>query len=77
MDNDGNTYLHLAAFGNHANVCELLLKYDTEFITLLNKKDKTARNIAQEKNYKDVLVVLKPEYDRRGMFFRFLFSLYC
>ena len=77
MDNDGNTYLHLAAFGNHANVCELLLKYDTEFITLLNKKDKTARNIAQEKNYKDVLVVLKPEYDRKGMFFRFLFSLYC
>ena len=40
MDNDGNTYLHLAAGGNQAKVCELLLKYDTEIITLLIKKMK-------------------------------------
>ena len=33
MDKDGNTYIHLAAVGNQANVCELLLKYDTEIIT--------------------------------------------
>ena len=70
MDNDGNTYLHLAAVGNQAKVCELLLKYDTDVITLLNKKDETARNIAQERCHKDVLTVLKAEYDRTGMFFR-------
>ena len=38
MDVNGNTYLHLAADGNNSEVCELLLKYDTEVITLLNKK---------------------------------------
>ena len=70
MDNDGNTYLHLAAVGNQAKVCELLLKYDTDVITLLNKKDETARNIAQERCHEDVLTVLKAEYDRTGMFFR-------
>ena len=70
MDNEGNTYLHLAAGGNQAKVCELLLKYDSEIITLLNKKDETARQIAQERNHKEVLMLLKGEYDRTGMFFR-------
>ena len=68
MDNDGNTYLHLAAAGNQAKVCELLLKYDTDVITLLNKEDKTAWNIAQVRFHKDVLTVLKAENDRTGMF---------
>ena len=69
MDSDGNTYLHLAAAGNHAKVCELLLKYDTEVITLLNKKDETARKIAEERNNEEVLTLLKVEYNRTGMFF--------
>ena len=69
MDVDGNTYLHLAADGNQSNVCELLLKYDTDFINLCNKKDETARDIAKKKNYKDVLRSLKTHYDRTGMFF--------
>ena len=73
MDNDGNTYLHLAAVGNHAKVCELLFKYDTEAINLLNKKDKTARDIAQEKCHKDALRVLKEEYDRTGMLSNFFY----
>ena len=47
MDKDGNTYLHLAAVGNQT-LCELLLKYDAEIITLLNRKDKTARDIPKE-----------------------------
>ena len=72
MDNEGNTYLHLAAVGNQVKVCELLLKYDTDVITLLNKKDETARNIAQKRSHKDVLRVLKAEYDRTGMFLGFL-----
>ena len=75
MDNDGNTYLHLAAGGNQAKVCELLLKYDTEVITLLNKKDETAREIAEERNYEEVLTLLKAEYDRAGMFFVFFITL--
>ena len=75
MDNDGNTYLHLAAEGNHAKVCELLLKYDTEVITLLNKKDETAKKIAEERNHKKVLKLLKAEYDRAGMFFEFFIML--
>ena len=33
MDIDGNTYLHLAAQGNQAEICEIFLKYDTEIIT--------------------------------------------
>ena len=69
MDVDGNTYLHLAAEGNHSKICELLLKYDTEIITLLNKKDETARNIAKSNGYNDVLDALKTEFDREGMFF--------
>ena len=68
MDDNGNTYLHLAAEGNKPKICELLLKYDTEIITLFNKKDKTAQNIAQDCGYRDVLNTLKAEYDRAGMF---------
>ena len=70
MDADGNTYLHLAAKGNQAKVCELLLRYDTEIITLLNKEDKTARDIAKEKGHKKVLNALKAEYERSGTFFK-------
>ena len=75
MDNDGNTYLHLAAGGNQAKVCELLLKYDTEVITLLNKKNETARKIAEERNHEEVLTLLKAEYDRTGMFLEVFFIL--
>ena len=71
MDNDGNTYLHLAAGGNQAKVCKLLLKYDTDVITLLNKKDETAKKIAEERNHKEILMLLKAEYDRTGMFLKF------
>ena len=69
MDVHGNTYLHLAAERNQAKVCELLLKYDTETITLLNKKEETARKIATDNNHNNVLNVLKTEYEREGMFF--------
>ena len=69
MDVDGNTYLHLAAKGNQATVCELLFRYDTEITTLLNKEDKTAREIAKDNGNKDVLNALKVEYERAGMFF--------
>ena len=73
MDVDGNTYLHLAAEGNHSKICRLLLKYDTEILTLSNKKDKTARDIARDNDHGDVLNALKPEYDRAGaVFFIFL-----
>ena len=67
MNVDGNTYLHLAADGNQSKVCEILLKYDIESITLLNKKDETARDIAEENDYKDVLNALKSQYDKTGM----------
>ena len=76
MDADGNTYLHLAAAGNFPKVCKLLLEYDTEFTTLLNKKDKTARDIAMEKDYKDVLNILKAQYDREGMIFPWFNCIY-
>ena len=66
MDVDGNTYLHLAAHGNHSKVCKLLLKYDTEFITLLNKKDETVKDTAKKNDYKDVLNALKGHFDRIG-----------
>ena len=71
MDKDGNTYIHLAAVGNQANVCELLLKNDTEIITLLNRKDKTARDIPKDNSHSDVSNVLKAEYDRIGMILDF------
>ena len=67
MDANGNSYLHLAAEGNQAEICELLLKYDTEIISLLNKKDQTARKIAEDHGHKDVLNALKNEYVRAGM----------
>ena len=70
MDVDGNTYLHLAAKNNKAKVCELLLRYDTEIITSLNKEDKTARDIAKDKGCTNVLNVLKAEYERSGTFFK-------
>ena len=75
IDVNGNTYLHLAADGNHSEVCDLLLKYDTEISTLLNKKDETARDIANKKDCQNVLNVLKTQYDREGMFFIFLVIL--
>ena len=71
MDDRGNTYLHLAAEGNHAKICELLLRYDTEIMNLLNKKDKTAREIAGDKGHGDVLNALEAEYERKGMVFLF------
>ena len=73
MDDKGNTYLHLAAEGNHANVCKLLLRYDTEIITLLNKEDKTAREIAKNNGHGEFLNALKAEYERKGMV---LYSFY-
>ena len=79
MDTDGNTYLHLAAEKNHAKICELLLQYDTEIISLLNRKDETAMEIAKNNDYKDISKVLKEEYERIGMssfFFCFSFENY-
>ena len=76
MDVNGNTYLHLAADGNNSEVCELLLKYDTEVITLLNKKDESARDIAKKNDYIDVLNVLKRHYDRTGLLFYFFSCKY-
>ena len=69
MDSDGNTYLHLAAEGNQAKTCELLLKYDTSVTNLLNKKDETARKIAEDNGHIDVLNVLKAEYEKTGNIF--------
>ena len=69
MGSDGNTYLHLAAEGNHAKACELLLKYDTSTTNLLNKKDETARKIAKDNGHTDVLNVLKVEYEKIGNIF--------
>ena len=73
MDTDGNTYLHLAANGNQPKVCEIILKFDSEAISLLNKKDESARDIAEKNGYKDVLNALKVHYDRAGMFNLFSF----
>ena len=67
MDGNGNSYLHLAAGENRAEICELLIKYDTEIISLLNKKDQTARKIAEDHGHKDVLNALKTEYERAGL----------
>ena len=69
MDISGNTYLHLAADGNQAEICELLLKYDTDIIFLRNKEDQTAREIAENNGHKNVLNTLKTEYERAGMSF--------
>ena len=74
MDKDGNTYLHLAAVGNQT-VCELLLKYDAEIITLLNRMDKTARDIPKDNSHSDVSNALKAEYDRTGMIFDYFLKI--
>ena len=74
MDDKGNTYLHLAAEGNHAKAFELLLRYDTEIMTLSKKKDKTAREIAKNNDHGDALNALKAEYERKGMFFIFFYT---
>ena len=68
MDVNGNTCLHLAADGNQSKICEMLLKYDTDIITLLNKNDETARDVAIKKYHQNVLNALKVQYDRVGMF---------
>ena len=68
MDVHGNTYLHLAAGRNQDKVCKLLLAYDTEVLDLLNKEDKTARDIAIENCCVDALNVLNTEYERAGKF---------
>ena len=73
-DVDGNTYLHLAAEGNHAKVAEFLLRYDTEIITLLNKKDETAMKIAKNNSHGEVLNAMKAEYERKGMVFKMFFT---
>ena len=69
MDVDGNTYLHLATKGNQTEICQLLLRYDTGIITLLNKEDQTAWEIAKDNSRKDVLNALKIEFERAGMLF--------
>ena len=74
MDVDGNTYLNLAYKRNEAKVCELLLRYDTEIITLLNKEDKAARDIAKDKGLNYVLNALKAEYERSGTLFEIKFN---
>ena len=74
MDNDGNTYLHLACQGNHPKICELILKYDTETINLLNKDDKTAMDLAKDNSHKDLINTLKTKYERAGMFFCIVFE---
>ena len=71
QDIDGNTYLHLAAERNQAKVCELLLKYDTEIISVLNRNNETAREIALDNGHLDVLNTLKAEFVRAGMLFCF------
>ena len=40
-------------------------------MNLLNKKDKTAREIAGDKGHGDVLNALEAEYERKGMVFLF------
>ena len=70
MDNDGSTYLHLVAHGNQATVCDLLLNYDTEIITLLNHDGETAKVIAEDLGHTDVIDTLKTEFDRSCMFSR-------
>ena len=76
MDDKGNTYLHLAAEGNHAKAFELLLRYDTEIMTLSKKKDKTAREIAKNNDHGDALNALKAEYERKGMVFYFFLHIF-
>ena len=68
MDFDGNTYLHLAVKKNQAKICKLLMKYDTEIITLLNKNSKTAREVVKDNDHTEVLNALKVEYDTARMF---------
>ena len=67
--NEGlDSYLHCAARGNQATVCKLLLEYDID-VTWLNEKDETARDIATQNKYEEVLKVLKSKYERAGMLF--------
>ena len=68
-DTDGNTYMHLATEKNQAKVCLLLLKYDTEIINLVNKKNKTPRDLAKDNCHEDALNVLEIQYNRTGMLF--------
>ena len=76
-DIDGNTYMHLAAEKNQTKICMLLLRYDAEIINLVNKKDKTARDLAKDNGHEDALNALEVEYNRTGMLlFIFLFRLH-
>ena len=65
---DLDSYLHCAARGKHAKVCELLLNYDID-VTWLNAKDETARDIATQNKDEEILEVLKSKYERAGMLF--------
>lgn len=50
----------------------MLLKYDTDIITLLNKNGETARDVAMKNCHKNVLNALKVQYDRAAMLICFL-----
>ena len=73
-DENGDSFLHCAARGNQAAVCKLLLKYDID-VTWLNKKDETARDIAMQYKYEEVLEALKLKYEKPGMFYVFSMML--
>ena len=75
-DVDGNSYLHLAAEANQAEICQLLLQYDTDTLHLSNKNNKTAMDLARDYRHEDVLTLLKPEYDRAGIFLYFSRKIY-
>ena len=69
--------MHLAAEKNQTKICMLLLRYDAEIINLVNKKDKTARDLAKDNGHEDALNALEVEYNRTGMLlFIFLFRLH-
>ena len=70
-DVDGNSYLHLAAETNQSKIFQLLLKYDTVVLSLSNKGNKTAMDLARDNCHEDILILLKPECDRAGLFLCF------
>ena len=64
-DINGCTYLHYAAYGGYTSICKLLVTYNVD-VTYRNIKGKTARDIAIESKFQNVLDVLKKKYDPVG-----------
>ena len=73
VNQDKNTYLHIASMAEQVNICKLLLAYNID-TTRKNKCDKTAPDIMARNNLEDILKILNEKSHKTGERFYSSFS---